>query len=247
MFHALLRRLHAEVLVVSADLLDAGVEDDKVVGDLQKPVLPAELAQLPEQRAVSRVRIGPSFLPAQPMLLRGLDNGVAQPLGVVAGHQELHRGEERLDELLLLAVEVLADSLGHRHGGAFQLQHPQGDPVDVENDVGPPCVFSEDGDFLGNAEVVVGGVIPVEQRHGDELLAHGGLHLHAVAQQAVDFAVGLVERLAAAERPGLFQLEQGLVDGLVAVTLAPQPAGEVTLLDVAVAAPVLPVPEVGVA
>ena len=61
---------------------------------------------------------------------------VPQPLGVVAGHDELHRGEERLDELLLLVVEVLADALGDGDRRALQFQHAEGDAVDVEHDVG---------------------------------------------------------------------------------------------------------------
>ena len=51
--HAGLRRLHAEVLVVAADLLDARVEDDEIVDDLKQPLLAAELAQLREQRIVA--------------------------------------------------------------------------------------------------------------------------------------------------------------------------------------------------
>ena len=46
-------------------------------------------------------------------------------------------GEEGLDEVLLLVVEVLADALGHRDGRAFQLQHAERDAVDVEHDVRP--------------------------------------------------------------------------------------------------------------
>ena len=79
------------------------------------------------------------------------------------------------------------------------------------------------------------------------LLADLRPDLHAVAQQAVDLAVGVVERLAAAQRRGLAQLEEHLADDLVAVALPLQPVGEQRLLDVAVALAVLPVAEVGVA
>ena len=57
--------------------------------------------------------MGLGFLPVQPVLLRRLDHAVAQALSVVARHHELHGGEERLDEFLLLAVEILANALGH--------------------------------------------------------------------------------------------------------------------------------------
>ena len=111
--HTGLRRLYAEVLVVAADLLDARIEDDEIVDDLQQPLLAAELAQLPKQRIVVSTRMGLGFFPVQPVFLRCLDHAVAQTLSVVARHHELHGGEERLDEFLLLAVEVLANTLGH--------------------------------------------------------------------------------------------------------------------------------------
>ena len=159
----------------------------------------------------------------------------------------MHRGEERLDELLLLAVEVLANALGHGHRRAFQLQDAQGDAIDVEHEVGPPGVLPEDSHLLGDSEVVVSGGRPVDQRNRDELLAGSRLDIHAVSQQAVDLAVGFVEGLAASERRGLVQLEQRLGNDPVAVTLAPQPAAEAGLLDVAVFPLVLPVGEIGVA
>jgi hypothetical protein len=58
--HPRLRRADTEVLIVPAGLLDARVEDDEVVEDLQQPCLAAELAQLPQQRVVAGrgVRLG---------------------------------------------------------------------------------------------------------------------------------------------------------------------------------------------
>ena len=191
--------------------------------------------------------MGLGFLPAPPVLLRRLDHAVAQPLGVVARHHELHGGEERLDELLLLAVEVLADALGNRHRGALQLQHAQGDAVDIEHHVGPLGVLPGDRHLLGDGEVVVAGVRPVDQPDGDGLLAHVRLNLHAVAEQAVDLTVGVVEGLAAAGRGRLVQLVQRLGDGPVVVALLLEPAGEQLLLDVAVVGAIFPVAEVGVA
>ena len=94
------------------------------------------------KRVVARRRQGIGFLPAEPVLLRRLDQAVAQPLGFVAGHDELDRGEERPDELLLLVVEVLADALGHRHGRPLQFQHAQRDAVDVQHDVRPLGVLA---------------------------------------------------------------------------------------------------------
>lgn len=79
------------------------------------------------------------------------------------------------------------------------------------------------------------------------LFADIRLDLHPVAQQTVDLAVGIVQRLAAAKRRSFAQLKQHLADNLVAVALALKPIGQQHLLDVAVALAVLPIAEVGVA
>ena len=79
---------YAEVLIVTADLLGAPVEDDEVVHDLEEPLLAAELSQLPEQGIVVGGGVSFVVLPAQPVLLRRLDHAVAQPLGFVARHHE---------------------------------------------------------------------------------------------------------------------------------------------------------------
>jgi hypothetical protein len=116
---------HAEVLVVAAQLLGAGVEHDEVVDQLEEARLRAELAQ----RRSSGLSPGRRLLPGQVVLLGRLDGAVAQALGVVAGHDVLHGREERLDELLLLVVEVLADALGHRHVDRFSSSTPSAMPL----------------------------------------------------------------------------------------------------------------------
>ena len=55
----LLRGLHAEILVVAAELLDAGVEHDEVVDQLQQPRLAAELQQMRGPAGSARP-VGPS-------------------------------------------------------------------------------------------------------------------------------------------------------------------------------------------
>ena len=226
--HVRLRRPHPEVLVVPARLLHAGVEHDEVVDDLEQPLLAADLAEIPQQRVVAGggERIG--LLPPEPLLLGRLDHAVAQPLGLVAGHQKLHGGVERADELGLLAVEVLADPFRHRHRRALQLKHAEGEAVDVEHEVGPPGVRPRD-------------------RHGDRLLAGLRPHLHAVAQQVVDRAVGVVERPVAPDRRRLAERVQDLGDDAVVVAPPPEPAGERRLLDVGVPGTVAPVAQMGVA
>ena len=194
--HVILRGPHAEILVVAAELLGPGVEDDEVVDQLQEAGLAAQLGQRPVQRVFDRA----VFLPGQVILLRRLDRAVAQALGVVARHDQLHRGEEGLDEDLLLVVQVLADALGHRNGGALQFQHAKRDAVDVEHHVRPLGVglgvCACDGDLLGDGEVVLLRVLPVDQPDGLRVFAHIGLHLHAIAEQVIDRPVAVVEALA---------------------------------------------------
>ena len=191
------------------------------------------------------------FLPGQVILLRRLDGAVAQALGVVARHDPLHGGEEGLDEILLLVVEVLADALGHRDGGALQLQHAERDAVDVEHDVRALAVRlgvgRRDRDFLGDGEVVVLRMLPVDQPDGLRVLADLGLHLHAVAQQVVDRPVAVVEALAGVARR-LVEHVQRPGDQRLVVALLLQPGTRSKLrLDVAVALAVGPVAEIVVA
>ncbi len=116
---------------MAAELFGARVEHDEIVDQFQQARLAAHLRQLPVQQVLNRA----VFLPGQVILLRRLDAAVAQPLGVVARHDQLHGGKEGFDEDLLLIVQVLADTLGHRHDGAFQLQHPQGQAVDIQHHI----------------------------------------------------------------------------------------------------------------
>ena len=95
------------------------------------------------------------------------------------------------------------------------------------------------------AKFVVIGVVPVDQPNGDVLLAYVRLDLYAVAQQAVNLLVGVVECLATSERGRLTQLAYRLGNDLVVVSLALEPVGEPRLLDVTVVGAVLPVAEVG--
>ena len=200
-------RLDAEVLVVTADLLVAGVEHDEVVDEFEQALRGAEVTEFAKQGRRGGVGVGiTGLLPAQPVRLRGLDHAVAQPLGLVAREDELHGGEERLDELLLLVVQILADTLGHRDGRALELEHADRDPVHVEHDVGPLGVLPFDRDLFGDGEVVGGRILPVDQPDGNHVFAHPRTDHDAVAEETVDFAVGFVERLASAESGVLAEL-----------------------------------------
>src|SRR2546427_273603 len=119
-----------------------------------------------------------------------------------------------------------------------------GDAVHVEHDVGPLRILSRNRHLFGDAEVVICGIGPVDQPHGDVLFADIGPYFHTVTEQPINLAVRVVERLAAAKRRSLAQFEQDLADDLFGVAPAFQPVGERRLLNVAVVGPILPIAQV---
>ena len=104
-----------------------------------------------------------------------------------------------------------------------------------------------DRHLLGDGEVVVLGVLPVDQPDRGGPFANLRLDLHPVAEEAVDLAVRVVEGPGAAQSRGLVQLEQHLADDLVIVPLPLKPGREQALLDVGVPLAILPMAEVVVA
>ena len=186
------------------------------------------------------------LLPLQEVLLRRADGAVLQPLGVVAGEDELHGAEEPRVELRLLVGEVLADAVADGDAAVLQLQHADGDAVDVEHEVGPPLVVALERHFLGDGEVVLLRLVPVDEVDGLRDLARLDLHRHAVAQQVVDGLVVAVEAAVVVVRLGA-QLVEGHADLRRGVAALGQPGREQPFLDVAVAVAVGPVAEVAIA
>ena len=78
------------------------------------------------------------------------------------------------------------------------------------------------------------------------LLAHVGLDLDAVAQQAIDGLVDIVEALGLVAGD-LVEFVQGAVDERLAVALALEEGAQIGLFDVAVVRPLFPVAQVVVA
>ena len=200
---------------------------------LQQPGLAAHLQDLAvEQIGFCRKR-AVGFHPAQVIFLFCFNSGVAQPLGVIARHHPLQGREKRLDEFLLLVVQVLADALGHRHGGAFELQHAQRDAIDVDHHVRALAagfgrigqVGAPDRHLFSNRKVVVLRRLPVNQPHRDPVFTRAGLHLHAVTQQLIHLAVAVVKALAGIGG-GLVQLVQRAGDQGGAHVLFGQPCRE---------------------
>ena len=121
-----------------------------------------------------------------------LDGAILQPFGIVAGKDELHRAEKPLVELRLLVGKILADAVTNGHATVLQLDHADRDAVHIKHQVGAPLVVALKRDFLGDGEIVFFRVNPVNQPNINSILAHH-LHRHAIAQQAVDSLVIVVQ------------------------------------------------------
>ena len=115
--------------------------------------LRAHLEQVLVELEAAVVRL--VFLPLQEILLRRADRAVLQALGVVAGEDELHRAEEPLVEHRLLVGQALPDAVADGDAAVLQLQHADGDAVDIQHEVGPPLVVALERHFLGDGEVVL--------------------------------------------------------------------------------------------
>ena len=224
-----LRLADAEVLIVPAELLHSAVEYDVIVDQLQKTRLVAQLKQMPIQQIVGNGAVRVFLFPGEVVLLAGLDGAVAQALAIVTSHHVLHGGEERLDKFSLLVIQVLPDTLVHRHFGTLQLQHAQRNTIHIEHDIRALgvglSISALDGDFLGNREVVALRMLPVDQPHRLGVLTHLGLDLHSIAQQFVHRLVTVIQPLAGIVGDPV-KLEDGAADQIVFNALLHEPTAQ---------------------
>ena len=121
-----------------------------------------------------------------------------------------------------------------------------GEAVEIEHDVRPALVAAFQRHLLGQREVVLLRVLPVDQVHRLVRLARGDLHRHAVAQELVGAKVRLVERDARRIGGGL-QLLQGGGDVGSGVAAGCQVVAQERRLDGAVVLALVPFAEVAVA
>ena len=119
----------------------------------------------------------------------------------------MHGTEKAFVVLFFLIADELADALGLVHAATFQLDHGNGNAVDIQHDIRAALQPAAQGHFLGQCKVVVVGVRPVDEVHLADRLTQRGLHIGAVAQQVVGFQVGVVQGVAADFGGGL-QLAQ---------------------------------------
>lgn len=191
------------------------------------------------------------LLPLEELVLRRFDGAVLQALRNAAGEDDLDGGEEPGVELLLGVGEQLPDAVTDGHPTVLQLQHTDGDAVHVDHAVRPPLASAPisglERHILGDGEVVVLRLAPVDEVDGLRDLARLDLHRHAVAQQVTDRLVVPVEAAAVVVRLGA-QPVQGHGDLGPGVAALAQPGREQTLIDSAVtAAAVGPIAQLAVA
>ena len=128
------------------------------------------------------------------------------------------------DLAVLLVAYVLAYGIGHADAVLLQLQHAEGNAVDVDHEVGPPVLHVVDvaahRHLLGHAEVVALGVLPVDVAGLPAERAVLLMHLRGIAQVVVNGLVLVVEVLhVGAHRVGL-QFVDGLL-GLLHCAMLP--------------------------
>ena len=183
--------LEPEVLVGPGQLLDAAIEQDEVVDQFQEPVLAAHLEQVLVELGARIIVL--VFLPPQEVLLFGLDGPEGQTLGVVSGENELDGPEEPLVEFGSLVGQVLPDAVPDGDAAVLEFDHTEGDPVHVKDQVGTALAVALEGDLFGDGEVVLLGVLPVDDLNGLGGLTRLGLDVDPVTQELVDRLIVAVE------------------------------------------------------
>ena len=121
---------------------------------------------------------------------------------VIPGKEKLHGREKLPYKCLFLVPDVLADAFADIDFGALELNDRERDAIDIEHDVGAFGVFTFDGHFLGNQEVVGLWVKPVDEMDGFRRIRLRAFYFCAVAQKFVGLAVGVVERLTCTKSGG---------------------------------------------
>ena len=80
-----------------------------------------------------------------------------------------------------MVCDQLANAVRDVYRATFELDHGHSDAVDVEDDIGPAFVAALEGDFFSQGEVILLGVIPVNDADAFMRLADSRLDLDAVA------------------------------------------------------------------
>ena len=222
--HTRLGRFDSKILVRTRRLLDTAVKDDEVVNKLQQPVLFEELQNAAIQfirvkfRSKPRrlARFAARLLPAKPKFFRGLDYPVMQAFGIIASTQQLHGREKSRDIFVLLIANILTNAFMNRYRAAFKFDNCHGDTVDINDQIRAAVAFTLYGNLLGNLEIILHRVRPVDKVHRLFVFRYVRLNIYAVTQQCVNLPVGIVQTRTDIRRR-LFEFRYGLVDLLVGI------------------------------
>ena len=103
--------------------------------------------------------------------------------GVIPGKDNLHGGKKPGIELRLLVGTKLADTIADGDAAVLQLDHADGNAVDVEHKVGAALQPAFQRYFLDDGEVVLLRLLPVDELHVVHRLPGLNLNVHAVAKQ----------------------------------------------------------------
>ena len=243
----------AEILVMAAGFLGARIKHDKVVDQLQKARLTAQLRQMLVQQIGTRQidMVGMDWIgwlfPLQIVFLVSFNGAVAHALSIVARHHQLHGGEEVTDKILLLVIQVLVDTFRDRDGRAFELNHAKGNAVDIEHQIRSFLMLALDRHLFGNGKVVGLRISPVNKPDSLVLLTCTHFFFHAITQQAIDLLVGVIEEAPFAETRRPIQLPEHLGDQRRVHSPPHQPSGQQFRLDISVVLPCMPIPQVAIA
>src|SRR5262249_36554238 len=144
--------------------LHAAVEQDKVVDQLQEALFVADLAQVLVQLVPVIVRL--IFFPPQPVFFWRERGAVLESLTIIPCKKKLHGCKEPLVEYWLLVREALPDAIPNTDAAVFQLNNAKRETVDVQHEIRPALVVALERGLLRYPEVVIGGVVPVDELDG---------------------------------------------------------------------------------
>ncbi|MNR22227.1 hypothetical protein D3C85_1391690 [compost metagenome] len=133
-------------------------------------------------------------LPLDKKLGAGSRGAVAQALRVTASEDQLHCTEETLVEDFLLVGDQLVYTIGHLYRTALELNHADGDTVEINHQIRAALKATAQGHFFGNGEIIVLRVLPINQMHRFVGLPNGYLYRYAVTQQLVGTQISLIQR-----------------------------------------------------
>ena len=137
---ALLRRLDAEILMHTRELLHAAIEKNEIVQQLDETLLAAHLEKILVELEACVVRL--VLLPLEEILLGRSDRPIAQTFGIVARENDLYRAKEPPIELRLLIREQLPNAVAYGDVTVLEFDDRRRDAVDEENEVGSPLVVA---------------------------------------------------------------------------------------------------------